>query len=277
MGFASPERGGHALDLRHAQISDLPVTGVVERYPAAHVVPPHSHSRGHLIYASTGVLLVQASTGQWLVPPTTAVWLCPSVQHQLTAVTAVTAHGIFVADRYTAQLPRNDCVVHILPLMRELITALVKVHHQPPFQARDALLGQLLIEELKTVAHLPFHLPWPKDGLMGKICESLMHDPAQVSNAEVVAQDHAITSKTLHRRFLKSTGMNFGKWRQKMRLLKSIEMLLQGMPITSVALESGYESHSAYSVAFKKTFGCPPSEFLASAAGTREVEEGYIR
>ena len=271
MGFASPERGGHALDLRHAQTSDLPVTGVVERYPVAHVVPPHSHSRGHLIYASTGVLLVQAPTGQWLVPPTTAVWLCPSVQHQLTAVTAVTAHGIFVAERYAAQLPKNDCVVHVSPLIRELITALVKTPHEPPFQERDALLGQLLIEELKTVAHLPFHLPWPNDGLMGQVCEHLMRDPAQASNAEVVAQDHAMTSKTLHRRFLKSTGMNFGKWRQKMRLLKSMEMLLQGMPITSVALESGYESHSAYSVAFKKIFGCPPSEFLTSATGIREI------
>jgi AraC-like DNA-binding protein len=37
------------------------------------------------------------------------------------------------------------------------------------------------------------------------------------------------------------------------------------MPITHVALESGYESHSAYSVAFKKTFGCPPSEFVAAS------------
>lgn len=268
MGFASPERGGHALDLHHAQTSDLPVTGAVERYPAAHVVPPHSHPRGHLVYASTGVLLVQAATGQWLVPPTTAVWLCPSVQHQLTAVTPVTAHGIFVAESLAMQLPQVDCVLHVSPLMRELITALVEVPQQPPFQGRNVLLGQLLIEELKTVVHLPFHLPWPEDELIGKICESLIRDPAQVTSAEVIAQDHAITSKTLHRRFLKSTGMNFGKWRQKMRLMKSIEMLLQGRPITYVALESGYESHSAYSVAFKKIFGCPPSKFLTSANGS---------
>jgi AraC-like DNA-binding protein len=50
-----------------------------------------------------------------------------------------------------------------------------------------------------------------------------------------------------------------------MRLMKSIEKLLQGLPITHVALESGYESHSAYSVAFKKTFACPPSQFIAAA------------
>lgn len=49
MGFASPEHGAHALDLQHAQASPLPVTGVEQRYPPGHVVPQHSHARGHLI------------------------------------------------------------------------------------------------------------------------------------------------------------------------------------------------------------------------------------
>ncbi len=274
MGFASPHRGGHALDLHHTRASDLPVTGVVENYPAGYVVPMHGHPRGHLIYASTGVLLVQASTGQWLVPPTTGVWLRPSIQHQLTAMTAVTAHGVFIAENLVSGLPLMDCVVHVSPLMRELITALMSVPDQPPFQSRDRLLGQLLVEELKTVALLPFHVPWPDDKLISEVCDYLVQEAGKAATAEDLAQRYAITSKTLHRRFLKSTGMNFGQWRQKMRLMKSIEKLLQGLPITHVALESGYESHSAYSVAFKKAFGCPPSEFIAVAYEIRKSAKG---
>ena len=274
MGFASPHHGSHALDLHHAHTSDLPVTGVVVSYPAGHVVPMHSHPRGHLIYASTGVLRVQATTGQWLVPPTTAVWLRPLIEHRLTAMTAVTAHGILIAESTTADLPPMDCVIHVSQLMRELIAALVSVPHQPPFQPRDALLGQLLVEELKTVAQLPFHLPWPDDKLISEVCDALVRDPGQASTAEALAQRYAITSKTLHRRFLKSTGMNFGQWRLKMRLMKSIEKLLQGLPITHVALESGYESHSASSAAFKQTFDCPPSEFIAVAYASRKNSDG---
>lgn len=274
MGFASPHLGGHALDLHRAHTSGLCVTGVVETYPAGHVVPLHSHPRGHLIYASTGVLLVQASTGQWLLPPTTAVWLRPSIQHQLTAMTPVTAHGIFIAESVATDLPPMDCVAHVSSLLRELITALVNVPHQPPFQSRDALLGQLLVEELKTVAQLPFHLPWPDDKLIREVCDDLVRETGKAATAEDLAQRHAITSKTLHRRFLRSTGMTFGQWRQKMRLMKSIEKLLQRLPITHVALESGYESHSAYSVAFKKTFGCPPSEFITVAYDIKKSAEG---
>ncbi|MBD9403239.1 helix-turn-helix transcriptional regulator [Comamonas sp. CMM02] len=266
MGFASPDRQGHALEPCQAQTaSDLPVSGVVECYPAAHVVPPHSHPHGHLIYASTGVLLVKAATGQWLVPPTTAVWLRPCVEHELMAMTAVTAHGIFIAEHIAKELPQMDCVVNVSPLMREIISALVYGPLEPPLQLRDALLGQLLVQELKTVGHLPFYLPWPDDQQMSEVCEYLMRHPSHANNADSIAQRYAMTSKTLHRRFLKSTGMNFGQWRQKMRLIKSIEMLLQGRAIITVAAQSGYDSHSAYCVAFKKTFGCPPSEFIAAA------------
>ena len=264
MAYASPERGGQSLNLQgFAQ----PVAGVVEHYPAGHQVPLHSHPYGHLIYATQGLLLVQASSGQWLVPPTTAVWLRPHVQHSLTATTAVSACGIFIQPNLAGPLPQQDCVLHVTPLVRELIAALVGLDAEAATQQRSRLLGELLLEELKALAPLPLHLPWPEDALMRQICESLVQDPARAVNAEQIASQHALTPKTLHRRFLKSTGMNLGKWRQQMRLMASIQRLLKGVPITSVALESGYESHSAYTVAFKKNFGCPPSEFVLIAKG----------
>ena len=40
-----------------------------------------------------------------------------------------------------------------------------------------------------------------------------------------------------------------------------IPLLLAGNSIIHAAFESGYESHSAYSVAFKKLFGVSPSRF----------------
>ncbi|MFA5611070.1 MAG: helix-turn-helix transcriptional regulator, partial [Alcaligenes sp.] len=264
MGYASPERGGRALDLSHSDTSPLLVSGVIEHYPAGHEVPRHSHHCGHLLYATEGVLLVQADTGQWLVPPTTAVWLRPGVPHQLNATTAVNVHGLFIDEILAAQLPDHDCVLHVTPLVRELIAALVQVIPQAAPPLRDALLGQLLLEELRVLHPLPFHLPWPKDDLMRRICADLVRSPALQQTMIEVAQQYALTPKTLHRRFLKSTGMNLGKWRQQMRLMASIQLLLQGKSITQAALESGYESLSAYSVAFKKTFAYPPSEFLAT-------------
>ena len=264
MGYASPQHGGQALDLSHSDSSPLLVSGVIEHYPAGHEVPRHSHPRGHLLYATQGVLLVQAATGQWLVPPTTAVWLRPGIPHQLSATTAVHVHGLFIDEILASQLPAHDCVLHVTPLVRELIAAVVQLVPQANPPLRDTLLGQLLIEELSVLRPLPFHLPWPEEALMKRICEDLVGSPSQQSTVDELAHRYALTPKTLHRRFLKSTGMNVGRWRQQMRLMASIQLLLQGMSITQAALESGYESLSAYSVAFKKSFGYPPSEFLAT-------------
>jgi len=133
---------------------------------------------------------------------------------------------------------------------------------------RNRLLGALLIEELRTQPALPFHLPWPADGNDGaiqRVCKLLLSDPSDSATAAEWAGRLAMGDKTFHRRFLQSTGMTFGKWRQRLRLMSSLTLLMQGMPITQVALASGYDSHSAYTSAFGKQFGQPPSAFAVNA------------
>ncbi|PVX86393.1 hypothetical protein C7402_102229 [Paraburkholderia unamae] len=62
----------------------------------------------------------------------------------------------------------------------------------------------------------------------------------------------------------KGTGLTFGRWRQQMRPMGSITLVLQGAPITQVERSSGYESQSAHAVAFKKHFGISASGFWRS-------------
>ncbi|MEQ9745968.1 helix-turn-helix transcriptional regulator [Pectobacterium actinidiae] len=262
MGFSSPGDGGHALDLNAAETSELPVTGVAMHYPQGHVVPMHHHRRGHLIYAASGLVQVEAPTGQWLVPPTSAVWLRPGVPHRLIIPVASQANGIFVREDIGTRLPTADGVVRVSGLARELISRLTDANSHANTPRYTQLLGELLIEELRTTPRLPFHLPWPQDVQIQTVCQILMSDPGDIATAEDWAGKLAISSKTFHRRFLKSTGMTFGKWRQQLRLMSSLTLLVQGAPITQVALSSGYDSHSAYTTAFRKQFGQSPSAFM---------------
>lgn len=262
MGFSSPGDGGHALDLDATEASTQPVTGVAIRYPQGHIVPMHDHRRGHLIYADSGVLRVETSTGQWLVPPTSAVWLRPGVPHRLVIPVALQAHGIFVREDICTMLPTVDCVVRVSGLARELIGKLTDRDGHERTSRYTQLLGELLIEELRAPPHLPFYLPWPQDAQMQTVCQTLMNDPGYIATADDWAGKLAVSGKTFHRRFLKSTGMTFGKWRQQLRLISSLTMLVQGAPIIQVALNSGYDSHSAYTTAFRKQFGQSPSAFV---------------
>lgn len=264
MGFASPSEGVKALDLNDHESSDLPITGVVTRYPAGHVVPEHSHRRGHLLYAGEGILLIEAATGRWLVPSTAAVWLRPGIPHRLVIPVPVEVHGIFIHEASAKYLPTEDSVLHVSTLLRELIGALTSLDLKSTHSKREKLLGELFMEELGLQRPLPFHLPWPSDAQIQRVCDVLVNDPAHPAMADDWAATLAMSTKTFHRRFQKSTGLTFGRWRQQMRLMSSMTLLLEGAPITQVALSSGYESHSAYAVAFKKHFGLPPSEFFVS-------------
>jgi AraC-like DNA-binding protein len=245
---------------------ELPVTGVAMHY----VVPMHRHRGGHLIHADRGLLRVEADSGQWLVPPTSAIWLPPGVPHRLVVPVALQAHGLFVREDACAMLPASHRVVHVGGLLRELILALAHAAPAPgpsPVTPRRAqLLGELLIEELSAPPSQPYHLPWPQDMRMQTVCQALMRDPGQAATADDWADRLAMGGKTFHRRFLKSTGMTFGKWRQQLRLMSSLALLMKGAPITEVALASGYDSHSAYTTAFRKQFGQPPSAFVNGAS-----------
>lgn len=261
MGFVTTSEGAQLLDLGDHESSVLAVTGVVARYPAGHSVPEHAHRRGHLLYAAQGVLLVEAATGRWLVPPTAAVWLRPGIPHRLVITVPVEVHGIFIHEDSAQHLPSEDCVLHVSGLLRELIGALTSLDPKSSHSRREQLLGDLFMEELGLQRPLPFHLPWPSDLQIRQVCDTLARDPSHPGVADDWAAKLAMSTKTFHRRFQKSTGLTFGRWRQQMRLMSSMTQLIDGAPITQVALNSGYESHSAYAVAFRKHFGLSPSAF----------------
>src|SRR5690606_12663668 len=130
--------------------------------------------------------------------------------------------------------------------------------------------------ELHAQPVLPLHLPWPTggaDSLMRHVCQALLDNPCDAATAAEWADRLAMGDKTFHRHVLQSTGMTFGKWRQQLRLMSSMTLLMQGIPITQVALASGYDSHSAYTTAFSKQFGKPPSAFAArSEEHTSELQ-----
>jgi AraC-like DNA-binding protein len=56
--------------------------------------------------------------------------------------------------------------------------------------------------------------------------------------------------------------MTFGRWKQQLRLIYSLRLLAQGLKITSVALEAGYSSPSAFISMFKNLLGTTPGHYF---------------
>lgn len=265
MVMTSGEKGASLMDLQQHEHSPLWITGVHAHYPAQQVIAPHEHDCYHLLYAAEGLMRVETTNGKWLVPPTTAVWLRPNTQHSFFTHSAVRAHGLFIKAPLQSYLATEDAVLHVSTLLRELIIALSPDNLTPPaLTRRQHLLSELFLEEVQQQQPLPSYLPWPMQASIAQVCEALLNDVTHPFTAEHWADQLAMSTKSFHRHFVRSTGMTFGRWRQQCRLLHSLPLLLANTPIVSVALSSGYESHSAYTVAFKKHFGVSPSHFAAA-------------
>lgn len=81
----------------------------------------------------------------------------------------------------------------------------------------------------------------------------------------------------LHRLFADEAGESIARYTRRQRLERAGRKLRAGaIDITEVALAAGYETHAAFSKAFKQQYGLSPSEFrqLGCAAATELLRKG---
>ena len=96
-------------------------------------------------------------------------------------------------------------------------------------------------------------------------------------NRDVLAAVAGFSVSHFHRVFTASTGENIAGYVRRVRLERAGRKLRMGaVDITEVALAAGYDTHAAFSKAFKQQFGLSPSEFrqLSCHAATQILMKG---
>jgi AraC-like DNA-binding protein len=94
------------------------------------------------------------------------------------------------------------------------------------------------------------------------LCNELIESPERNVTLQEWAERLGTSEKTLMRLFQRETGLSFRGWRQRMRLLSSLNLLEEGDSVTNAALSCGYDSTSAFIAAFKGLFGFTPGELF---------------
>ena len=81
-------------------------------------------------------------------------------------------------------------------------------------------------------------------------------------NRQVLADVAGFSVPHFHRIFTAYVGENITGYVRRERMVRAGRKLRMGaVDITEVALAAGYDSHAAFSKAFKQQFGISPSEF----------------
>lgn len=240
------------------------------RHQTGHTIPAHAHDWHQLIYASEGVMWVHTAQGDWVVPPNRAVWVPAGVEHGIELTGRVLVQTLYLATQLDSAVPAQCAAVNVSPLLRELILHIITLgvlDERIPAQAR--LMG-VLVDQLNVLPTIPLQLPLPTDERAKRAVDWLRTHADDPGLIKQMAKRVATSPRTLERIFRDETGMTFGRWRQQLRLLHAMRLLAGGQPVTSVALEVGYESPSAFVAMFRRTLGTTPRRYFLSGT-TEEV------
>ncbi|WP_098496289.1 helix-turn-helix domain-containing protein [Collimonas sp. PA-H2] len=254
------------LDAARSNAQDGPsVIAVTCRSDDFRATPRHSHTRGQLIAANSGLLTIDTDQERLVVPPSHAIWVPPGHPHSLRSHGPFDGWSVYVAAAQV-QLPARALVIQVSALLRAAVLRAAGWSAALQLEAAQARVLAVILDEIVALPGEKLALPLPTERRLKKIAQAIADDPADNRTLLQWAQWAAIAPRTLTRRFAAETGMPLSEWRQRARLLRALELLAAGKPVTSIALELGYDSLSAFIAMFRRALGVSPSKYLSEKA-----------
>jgi AraC-like DNA-binding protein len=233
--------------------------------PAQASYPRHRHAWGEFVYAYNGVMEIKLDHHHYLAPPQYGIWLPPDVEHVGFNRHAACHCSLYLAPELCPALPLDPCALTVNPLLRAILDelrddAVRSQAHATRTDEHDRLL-QVLVDQLARAPKAGSYLPGSGDPLLGPVLRALEADPGDARSLPQLARAANTTERTLMRRCQRDLGMTFIEWRQRLKVVKALALLEQGLTVESIGLHLGYSSASAFIGMFRKMMNATPDEY----------------
>ncbi|MGN6376200.1 MAG: helix-turn-helix domain-containing protein [Sphingomonas sp.] len=237
------------------------VVGLEDEYPAGFTDPPHAHNHAQLLYASSGVMSVVVEAESFVIPPQRALWIPAGARHEVSCRGPVSIRTLYFGETL-GDLAGNVCrVIEISDFLKALILEAVHFGRHYDEDGREGRIVRLLIDEVRAMPDAPYSARMPSDYRLLRVCRQILDNPADQRDLDDYAALAGMSRRTFTRLFRQETGMGLAVWRQQVRLMEAVSLLAMGQPVTTVAFDVGYESPSAFTAMFHRSFGAPPSQY----------------
>ncbi|MFT3964506.1 MAG: helix-turn-helix transcriptional regulator [Sphingobium sp.] len=240
---------------------DRTVVGVGNDYPPAYELAFHTHKRGQLLHAMTGVMAVSTPEGAWVTPPEQAVWIPAGMPHAVRMIGPVSTRCVMIAGEIAHGMGPRCCVVGVSRLLDALLEEAVVLPVEYDEAGRDGLVMRLVVEEVRRAPVIPLAVPFPRSEALARRCHAFIAAPDVKSGIDEWADALGLNRRSFTRHFRRETGMSFAEWRQQACLAAALPRIAAGEAITSVALDLGYDSPASFSTMFRRVLGSAPSRY----------------
>jgi AraC-like DNA-binding protein len=245
------------------------ISTLAYEYPRAFHVEEHAHGSDQLIYAIRGVMQVSAGECMWLIPPHFGMWIPARTCHSIKMPDTVSMRTLYMRHGLSARLPVACAVLHITPLLRELIVEAVRLGE---LRIRDRLhcaLRDLLLSKLENASALPMSLTLPQEYRARSIADKVIADLAERQPFAKMCASVGASVRTVQRIFRREVGSDFESWRRQARLMKAVELLVAGHSVKEVGFALGYRQPTAFVEMFRGILGSTPGAWVKSLQPAR--------
>jgi AraC-like DNA-binding protein len=218
---------------------------------------------GQLIWASRGVITINVGSALWVAPSYQLLWLPPDHPHSVRMSGSGVLHRIYIARTRCASMPTQSTVLQMGALLRELLRRVLDRDTLQAHVPADERLLAMIHDEMTIASVGPVDLPMPGDVRARRAADLLRATPygELLNDTETIARHAGASVRTLERIFIRETGLTFGTWRQRARMLHAMTLLTDGHSVTQAGIAVGYTSTSAFVVAFRSVLGCTPGKW----------------
>ena len=221
----------------------------------------HEHPWHQIIFPVSGLLQSNIGEKNFIVPHNGLLFIPAGRRHKSIAITQTHFLALYLNPHAATQYLNEDKSGLVTPFLKALILQL--------FEAETALLTEEMISHLLVVLRdqltlaTPFEIPLliTKDRRLQGVFLLLKNQPDLNLTLAKWALKVGASSRTLSRLCSNEFEMSFALWRQHLRLVLSLQLLVENKAIQDIALDLGYQSSSAYIYAFKRVFMQTPSQY----------------
>ena len=232
--------------------------------PKGAALPLHAHEHAQLTFAASGMVQVHTDAGIWLVPPQLTAWIPSGISHRLDILTDAELWMMHwqpaaIEAWAPSTFPHRAFVSKVTPLMRALLATAIEIDIR---SEKASLLARLMLLELDAMTDAPTYLPLPTSAVAKRVADIALADYRNHLDLAELASRAATSARTASRLFPVETGMTLKAWRQRARIVRTMEQLAQGRAIAHVASEAGFSSTAAFCHAFRQVTDMTPGAFI---------------
>lgn len=210
---------------------------------------------------ASGLLVLETNAGSWVATAGSASWIPPGHEHSLNIHGGTGGWFAYVRQEACRDLPQTIGVARATGLLREAVARCAQRAGEVTNRAAEERLSAVILDEILALPFSAAYLPMPAHSPSRRIAAAIMRDPTDNRPLAELADAAGLSRRTATRRFAAETGLSFSAWRQRLRMLRAMEWLAEGTSVTETALNLGYDSPSAFTAMFRRSFGVGPSEY----------------